>query len=229
MAYRYTGHIDIVDDGICTSALIDYFEQYQTCFLSRERGFATGKPHYHFLFYDDRKEKTHRNMLLARFPQLCGGKGKKGQLYSLKDKHTYDEDKLAGYRYLCKGGVHGDMPEWTHGTLPIGETVATLHEKYWAQNAKLAKERRDAAKNKHPLDEAIAFFDNYSWPSEFENSVVAMFSFFADNAIHRNKGTNDFLISQYVTTLINKYFPSRKAIYIRNQASKLLEKYQQWS
>jgi len=225
MEYKFTGHIDIVDDGINTTTLMEHFSVYKAYFLVRERGSATGKPHYHFIFFDDRKEKSHRNMLLTRFNQLKGGKGKKGQMYSLTDDHTYDEDPLAGYRYLCKGASHGELPEWCHGTLPIGQTVSTLHEAYWSANRALAKERRESAKTKHPMEEAEAFFKNYTWPSDFGSSVQAMFTFFTEQAIHRNKGTNDFLISQYVTTLINKYFPDKKATYIQNQTTKVLEKY----
>lgn len=225
MEYKFTGHIDIVDDLISTDALIEHFSVYKSSFLVRERGFATGKPHFHFIFFDERKEKSHRNLLLARFPQLKGGKGKKGQIYSLTDDHTYDEDPIAGYRYLCKGASHGELPEWCHGTLPIGETVSSLHEAYWAANKVLAKQRREASKTKHPMEEAEAFFKNYSWPKDFPSCVQAMFTFFVDHAVHRNKGTNEYIISQYVTTLIHKYFPDKKLLYVSNQTDKLLEKY----
>lgn len=219
---RLTPLIQSHDDPVVNPTTINnYFSKYELYFAVEEYGEKEGGLHYHVNFTHSRKQQTVRDAILAAFEGIGGNTGR----YTLKYQEYTEGDTIAPYRYLCKGATYGELPKVVGGTPPIGYTIEQLHEAYWDINKDLKKKAKAAKESGKVLEIAYVYFQTYQWPNQFEEAVEDVWRYFTDRCIGDAKGTNDFLISSYVTTIINKFFPERKQQYIKTQARKTIEKY----
>lgn len=216
------------DDHVSVSRINTVFSSNSGVYFAvQEHGTREGGLHFHILFQHQMGVSTVRSWIISQFPGVgAGGKGGKGR-YQLQLADVDRDDKWKPYRYLCKGSGPTELPIVVGGTPPIGKNVPQLHCEYWTINRQIVADAKAAREKSKAtvMEAAVLHFATYMWPDSFEQSVQDIWTFFLDDKVANNKLTNETIISGYVTTIINKYFPARKVQFAKTQAQKTIEKY----
>lgn len=226
------------DDQVTPCRINEFFSRYSMFFAVSEFGGKKEGLHYHVLFETGMSETDLRlaiaggvNRKKERVTGFFEGVGasKKGGTgrYQLKKADVPDDDKWKPWRYLCKGDGPADPPDVVCGQPPIGKSVNDLHAEFWKENKQLRKEAAKARAEAKAtvMEAAVLHFSTYMWSGNFRQDVQAIWAFFVEDKIVNNKLTSETIISQYVTTIINRFFPDKKLRFIQTQTQKTLEKY----
>lgn len=93
------------------------------------------RDHMHAIIELNVKLQTFRNNFLKAFPEIKGNGN-----YTLRQ----NDDTEANYRYVCKGKSENDLPNVVVNLKDI--SVVDFHKKYWENNKKGKKQKRDTTK-----------------------------------------------------------------------------------
>lgn len=164
MANRWTFRLDLVD-GVTPESVRDFLSSYPHC-VFLEEGEETGKIHVQGYLWTDVTTVTIGNRMKTRWPVIKGvGRGKSKGLYSCAPlRKDFDEHY---WPYICKGTT-SEPPRLFSCQPKMDEDLSqeSILAAWRRRHSQRREEQSTVPKNMHIVDEAIAYFDGYTWNSD---------------------------------------------------------------